>query len=175
MNTRAKALLLFSLLLLCTVAGQTPPRKTKFEQKRAALLRRIQSIQRILTQNRHDKKVSTGQLAAINRQIEANTRLIQTIGQEIRTLNQAIQQKQHAIDTLGKDLAQLKKEYAAMVYLGTKTLQDIHTLMFIFAAPSFQALVQRLRYVKQYAQMRQQHFQEIDKVVRALQLFVAAG
>lgn len=166
---RSKRFLISIMLLLWAVGGQAKPRKTKFERERAALLRRIQNIQRVLAQNVREKKVSIGQLAAINRQIEANARLIQNISQEVRSLNQEIQQKQRAIDTLKQELVQLKKEYAAMVYVGTKTLQDIHTLMFIFAAPSFQMLVQRLRCVKHYTHMRQQHFQEIDKVVRALQ------
>ncbi len=161
---KSNPILLTLTLLLCTAGKQA-----QFEQERAALLLRIQNIQRILAQTAQRKQASTGRLTALNRQIETNTRLIHTIGREIRLLNQEIQQKQRAITTLGQDLTQLKKEYAAMVYVGTKALQDIHSLMFIFAAPSFQALVQRLRYVKQYASIRQQHFREIGKVMLTLQ------
>jgi septal ring factor EnvC (AmiA/AmiB activator) len=56
-----------------------------------------------------------------------------------------------------------------MVCVGAKTLHDIHILMFIFEAPSFHNLVQRLRYVKQYARIRKKHCLEIKKTEVLLQ------
>jgi septal ring factor EnvC (AmiA/AmiB activator) len=163
------------LLLLCAGTTHAQPNKTQFEKERQVLLQRIQNIQRVLTQTLHKKKDSTGRLEALNRQIESDAMLIQTISQEMLILNQEIQKKQQDIATLEQELAQLKKEYAAMVYVGAKAMHDIHTLMFIFAAPSFQKLVQRLRYVRQYTRIRQTHFNEIGKVVALLQTQKAAA
>ncbi len=164
-----------ALLLLWSGGLQAQPSTTQFEKERAILLQRIQNIQRILAQTIFKKKSSTGQLEAINRQTESNAMLLRAISQEMSVINQEIRQKQQAIATLEQELTQLKKEYAAMVYVGAKSMHDIHTLMFIFAAPSFQKLVQRLRYVKQYASIRQKHFQEIGKVVALLQKQKAAA
>lgn len=110
-----------------------------------------------------------GQLNALTTQIESNALLIQSINQVLEASNQEIQQTQKAIETLIQDLTQLQKEYAAMVYIGAKTLHDIHPLMFIFSTTSFHNLVQRLRYVKQYARIRQKHFLEIKKTKASLQ------
>jgi len=56
-----------------------------------------------------------------------------------------------------------------MLYLGAKAMRDVNVLVFIFSAASFQELLQRLRYVKQYAKVRKKHFQEIKKVKARLQ------
>ena len=157
------------MLLLWGLPAQARPSKIQFKQERRALLQKIKSIKQILARAEVKKKVSTGQLAAINKQIEANDLLIQSISHEVSVINQQLTQQLRTIAMLEKDLAQLKKEYATMVCLGAKAMNDINTLVFIFSATSFQELVQRLRSVKQYAKIRQKHFYEIKKVRTLLQ------
>lgn len=157
------------VLLLWSLPAQAQSSRTQFEQERKALLQKIKNIRQILAQTEAKKKVSTGQLAAINKQIEANDLLIQSISHEVRVINQQLAQQLRTIAILEKDLAQLKKEYATMIYLGAKARNDINALVFIFSATSFQELVQRLRSVKQYAKICQKHFYEIKKVRTALQ------
>lgn len=156
-------------LLLWGLPIQAQPSKAQFEQERMALLQKIKGIKQILTQIEAKKKVSIGRLTAMDKQIEANNLLIRSITQEIEAINQELAQQLCTIATLEQDLGQLKKEYAAMIYLGAKAMHDINALIFIFSAASFQELVQRLQYVKQYARVRQKHFQEIKKVRRILQ------
>ena len=143
---------------------------TQFEAERTVLLQRIKTIQEILRKTETQKKESTSQLNALNTQIETNTLLIQSVNQELKAINQEIQQKQRESAILTKDLTQLQKEYAAMVCVGAKALHDIHELMFIFSAPSFHHLVQRLRYVKQYTRIRNRHYREIKKTRASLQV-----
>jgi murein hydrolase activator len=154
--------------IICTAAVQ--PSKTQFEADRTVLLQRIKTIQQILQKTETKKKEGLGQLNALNTQIESNALLVQAIGRELRAINQESQQRQKVVARLAKDLEQLQKEYAAMVYVGSKALHDIHTLMFIFSASSFHNLVQRLRYVKQYARIRQKHFLEINRAKTLLQV-----
>ncbi|MEM7055560.1 MAG: peptidoglycan DD-metalloendopeptidase family protein [Bacteroidota bacterium] len=157
------------LLFLWGLTVQAQPSKTQFEQERKTLLQKIKSIKQILAQTAAKKKATTGQLTAINQQIEANDLLIQSISHEVRVINQQLAQQLCTIAMLERVLAQLKKEYAAMIYLGAKVINDIHTLLFIFSATSFQELVQRLRSVKQYAKIRQKHFYQIKRMSTRLQ------
>lgn len=157
------------LVAVCWLTTAAQPSQSQFEKERAVLLQRIQDIQKILQQTATQRQAGMGQLKALNGQIESNALLLQTIGREIKLLNQALAKTQRAMANLAQDLAQLKKEYAAMVYVGAKAQHDIHQLMFLFAAPSFHALVQRLRHVKQYARTRQRHFHEIEKIKATLQ------
>jgi murein hydrolase activator len=154
--------------IMCTAA--VSPSKTRFEADRTVLLQRIKTIQQILQKTETKEKEGIGRLNALNTQIESNALLVQAISQELRAINQEIQQRQEVVTNLAKDLEQLQKEYAAMVYVGSKALHDIHALMFIFSASSFHSLVQRLRYVKQYARIRQKHFREINRAKALLQV-----
>lgn len=156
------------LVVLWLTAGG-PPSKSQFEADRSVLLKRIKNIEQILRQTATKKKAGMGQLKALNGQVKSNALLIQTLSQELKATEHSIQKKQLAIAALVQDLDQLKQEYATMVYIGAKSLRDIHQLMFLFAAPSFQQLVQRLRHIKQYARTQHQHFLEIEKVKAALQ------
>lgn len=147
---------------------QAQPKKSKFQQELNDLVKRIDNIKVILQQTESKKQVSIGQLIAINKQVETNHALIKSLNQELETINQQLAQQLHKLTQLEKELAQLKKEYANMTYLGAKTMHDIHVLVFIFLADSFQEILQRLSALKQYAKLRQKHFQGIQNIRVAL-------
>lgn len=161
--------ILFSVLLLSGITALAQPSKTQLEKERSALLQRIKTIQQIVKQTERQQKESIGQLEALNAQIASNSLLIQVTSQELTAIGQEIKQRQRTIINLEKDLAQLQKEYAAMVYVGTKALYNMHTLVFIFSPSSFYDLLYRLRCVKQYVRIRQQHCLEIGKTKALLQ------
>jgi len=154
--------------LLVGIPMQGKSTKSQFEQERAILLQRIKSVKQILHQKEAKKKISVGQLTAINEQIATNHLLLQSLNKELEAINKQLDQQLQAIVSLSKELAQLKKEYATMLYLGVQHMHDIHILTFIFSATSFQALVQRLSAIKQYAKLRQKHLQAIKKIQSAL-------
>lgn len=162
--------LLTLMLLLSTLPILALSKKTQFEQKRRDLLQRIKNIQQILVQIETKKKVSVGQLTAIDKQIEANNLFIQAITQEIAAIDKQLVQQLGTIATLEQSFEQLKKEYAAMIYIGAKAMHDIKALVFILSANSFQELVYRLRYAKQYAIVRKKNLQSIrraqEKILR---------
>lgn len=151
------------IMIACRLLAVAQPSRTQFEAERTLLLQRIKDIQQILQQTASQKEAGMGHLKALNKQIESNMLLIQALSQEIQIINQEIETKQQAIAVLEKDLTQLKREYATMVYVGAKSLHSIHQLMFVFAASSFHKLAQKLRYIKQYARTRHQHFLAIEK------------
>lgn len=158
------------ILLLWGLTVQVQPSKTQFEQERKILLQKIKSIKQVLAKTAAKKKATTGQLVAMNQQIEANDLLIQSISHEVSVINQQLTQQLCTIAMLESVSAQLKKEYAAMIYLGAKAMNDINELLFVFSATSFQELVQRLRSVKQYAKIRQKHFDQIKRTSIGLQV-----
>jgi septal ring factor EnvC (AmiA/AmiB activator) len=160
---------IFFILLLITLLPKAQASKAKFEQERKVLLQKIKSIKKILHQTEAKKKVSTGQLTAITKQIETNHLLIQSLNQEVEGINQELAQQVYQIARLEKELAQLKKEYASMTYLGAKTMHNIHILAFIFSSNSFQELFQKLSAIKQYAKIRQKHFKEIKSICTTLE------
>lgn len=161
----------YLLLLVCVVSvAANSPDKSQFEQERKELLQRIRTINQILQQTTSKKKANTGQLTALNKKIETNNLLIGSLSQEIRSTNQQLDKQTQKIQTLQAELVQLKKEYGKILFLGSKSMQNINALVFIFSADTFHALLQRLRATKQYVKIRREHFGEIKKVDSQLQV-----
>ena len=55
---------------------------------------------------------------------------------------------------LQEDLAKLKKEYASMLFAAQKANNSTTRLTFLFSANSFEQMVMRLRYMRQYGEKR---------------------
>ena len=140
-----------------------PPIKSKFEQDRKNLLQKIKTINQILAQTQSKKHNNIGQLTAFNKKIEANDLLIASLSKEVGYINQDLKLQVKKSENLQMELIQLKKEYANILFVGTKSMRDINILVFIFSADSFQTLLQRLRATKQYTKLRKTHFEEIIK------------
>lgn len=143
--------------------------KDQFAQDRKVLLQRIKTINQILQQTSSKKEINTGQLTAINKKLESNKLLIGSLTKEIKLVNAQMVQKEQKIQTLQEELRHLKDEYAKILFWGSKSMQHINVLVFIFSADTFHMLVQKLRITKEYVKIRKQHFTQIQKMQAQLQ------
>ncbi len=143
--------------------------KDQFSKDRKVLLQRIKTINQILQQTTSKKALNTGQLTAINKKIESNEQLIGSLSKELQVVNAQMAQKEHKIQTLQAELIQLEEEYAKILFWGSKSMQHINVLVFIFSADTFQVLLQKLSITKEYVKLRKQHFAQIKKTELQLQ------
>ncbi|WP_176454290.1 murein hydrolase activator EnvC [Siphonobacter sp. BAB-5385] len=65
---------------------------------------------------------------------------------------------------LARDLKNLKREYASMVYAASKTANTYNKLSFLFSANSFNSLVMRYQYLRQYTEARETQARHIEQV-----------
>ncbi|HHL52155.1 MAG TPA: peptidase M23, partial [Flammeovirgaceae bacterium] len=157
-----------SLLLLAAPALAQQKTKEQLQKERAENLRKIKEAEATLKQTSSRKKASVGQLNAINYQIKTRQKVINSLAEEINLLNQDIAENQEIINALNEDLEALKKEYAAMVYAAYKASNSRDKLMFLFAAESFNQLLRRLDYLKQYSKARKTQVDQIQAVQQML-------
>ena len=158
------------LLLLATLAAPTLAQKTKsqLEQEKKENLRRIAEAEKILTETSTQKKATLGQLQALNQQINARESLILSIGSEVRLLDAEISDLAAVVNALQNDLKALKEEYAAQIYSSYKANRGNSKLMFLFSAKNFNQLLQRLKYLEQYAEARRIQAEQIEVVAKEL-------
>lgn len=142
--------------------------KTQLEQEKRENLKRIAEAEKILTDTERERKVTLGQLQAINQQISAREGLINSLNEEIGLLDGEIQTLSIVVNALQADLKHLKEEYARMIYAGYKTSRGYGTLTFLFSAKTFNQLFMRLKYLEQYAEARKNQAQQIEEVSREL-------
>lgn len=152
------------LFCLWTFPSFAQKSKVQLQKEKQRNLEKIKETEKILTETATQKKNTLGQLAALNRRIEQQESLIKSIKEEISLLDGDISENNQIIDALERDVANLKEEYAAMLFAAQKASGKIDKLTFIFSATSFDQLLMRLKYMEQYSKSRKEQAEAIAKV-----------
>ncbi|MEP1096294.1 MAG: peptidoglycan DD-metalloendopeptidase family protein [Cyclobacteriaceae bacterium] len=158
------------LILLLLVPNISSAQKTKsqLESEKKENLKRIAEAERILEETASQKEVTLGQLQALNQQIRARQSLINSIASEIKILDGEISDLSIVVTALQSDLKNLKQEYADQIYASYKSNKGNSRLTFLFSAKSFNQLIQRMKYMEQYADARRLQAEQIDEVTKEL-------
>lgn len=146
------------LLVALSIPGlaQKPKTKAQLQKEKQQNLEKIKEVEKILSETSSQKKNTLGELSAVKQRIHAQETLIGSIKNEIRYLDNDIDENNEFIRALQDDLKKLKKEYASMLYAAQKANNSATRLTFLFSAESFQQLVMRMQYMKQYSEKRKQ-------------------
>jgi septal ring factor EnvC (AmiA/AmiB activator) len=148
-----------------TTSGRRSRTRTKskeqLERERQANLTRIQEAGKVLTQTTQKKEATLGQLNVIKEKLTVKKGQIQHISTQLQGIETNVHQTVKQVLTTQQQLANLKAEYARLMYAASKTSSGFNQLMFLFAAESFNQFVLRLRYVRQYTEERQKQAQRI--------------
>ncbi|WP_113664052.1 murein hydrolase activator EnvC family protein [Pedobacter nanyangensis] len=147
-----KALLL--VVSLCFCANAFAQSSKELKRKKEALQRDIELAQRNLNKASSGKKLTLGQINAIKAQIRLRQEKISTINSEMKTLDQQISENTNKVYNLKGRLADLKKEYAAMIRFAQRNKNAYDKMMFIFAAKDFNQAYKRIKYLQQFGQYR---------------------
>lgn len=160
-----KRLLLLILFLACwvSVSGQNKT-KGELQKEKQRSVERIREVEKILNETTAKKKNTLGELSALNQRIIEQQKLISSIRKEISLLNGEIRENNGIIQVLDDDLAELKEEYAAMLFAAQKASNSTTRLTFLFSSESFDQLVMRLRYMEQYSETRKLQAELISQV-----------
>lgn len=153
--TAGKSLLTLAILV-CIIFSADAQKKTKaqLQKERQQNLQKIKEVERILSETNAKKKNTLGELTALNQRIREQEKLIGSIKNEINFLENDIAENNDFIGALQDDLNKLKAEYAAMLFAAQKANNSATRLTFLFSASSFEQLMMRLRYMRQYSEKR---------------------
>ncbi|MEO9483473.1 MAG: peptidoglycan DD-metalloendopeptidase family protein [Ekhidna sp.] len=161
-------ILFFFAFLLLDFDAFSQKTKSQLELEKKENLRKIAEAERILNETADEKKVTLGQLRALNQQINARASLIRSIGSEITILDNEITDLRIVVSSLQEDLKHLKEEYAEQIYSSYKANKGNSRLMFLFSASDFNQLLQRLKYLEQYSDARRLQAEQIEVVTKEL-------
>jgi septal ring factor EnvC (AmiA/AmiB activator) len=153
---RTKFFLSILFLFSFSLAALAQQSKEDLEKKRDDLMKEIELLQKELNQTKSSKSANLTQLATLQKKIKAREKVINSYNAEIGQLNRDISNKAAAVRSLDKDLDELKKNYANMVYYAYKHRSAYDHLIFLFSAQSFNDAFQRLKYIKRYNAYRRQ-------------------
>lgn len=142
----------------------TRQNRTQLEAEKRRNQERISEINQVLDKTTTEKKASLTELKALNSKIETKSRQIELLSEDLDLLNVEMKELNVVTGKLTKDLQSLKKEYASMIYAASKTTNTYSKLSFLFSANSFNSLVMRYQYLRQYTEAREMQVRHIEEV-----------
>jgi murein hydrolase activator len=161
---------LLLLLLTFGFGGAALAQKTRqqLEKEKRENQDKMKGIQQILNETSSQRKVSLGQLRALNQQVSTQKKQIDLLSDDLRLLDKELKTLEEARRKLDEDLAKLKKEYGQMIYEASKRTTYLNQLIFLFSAPTFNQLMLRYKYLKQYTDARQAQVKQMEEVQQQL-------
>lgn len=155
-----KVHILFSLVFLMSFAAFSQTRK-QLENQRKKYKSEIVKLNRLLFNEVKKEKNALEDLKDINQKIKVRNKLINTINLEAKVLSKEIKTNERKIEKLNKNLADLKADYAEMIYKSYKSKSQQSRAMFLLSSQNFYQAYKRLEYMKQYTQFRKKQGEEI--------------
>lgn len=159
-------LVLFLLLSLITTFPLLAQKRDRqaLEREKRKNIEQLNQLRAVLKKTASEKQVSIEQLNALTAQIEAQSKQINLLSDEIKLSEVEISELRKASQALNRDLDKLRAEYAQMIYTADKRRQQLNPMGFLFSSENFNQLVARIRYLKQYAKARQTQKQQMETV-----------
>jgi len=150
------------------LSAQTKKSREELEREKAAVQERLKEFDAILRKTTASKKSTIGELNAITKQFQTQTRLVNTLDREVKLINQEINETGSKISSLEAELIDLKAEYGRMIYNASKLNRGLSIVAFVFSSGNFNQLYARLMYLKQYTNSRKQQAIQIGKLSQEL-------
>jgi septal ring factor EnvC (AmiA/AmiB activator) len=161
---------LLCLLVFCIFSYSVAAQKTKsqLQKEKQQNLEKIKEVEKIIDETTTKKTNTIGELNALNERIRAQEKLVKSIKGEVNILDSEISENNDIIGALEVDVKKLKREYASMLFAAQKANNSTTRLTFLFSSKSFDQLIMRLRYMKQYGETRKLQAEQIAKVQEEL-------
>jgi septal ring factor EnvC (AmiA/AmiB activator) len=146
---------IFLFLVLITFASQALAQSSsELKRKKEAIQREIELLQKNLNRAASSKKLTLGEINALNAKIGLMQSKITVINSEIKNLDNQIHENKNNVHSLQDQLSELKKEYAAMIRFAQRNRNSYDKMMFIFASENFNQAYKRIKYLQQFGQYR---------------------
>ncbi len=156
---------LLVLILVCSgitfqwVFAQT--KKAELTSRRSELNDEIARTKQLIKEYQADQRNASAELSLLNEQIRLREELIHSINAEVGTIDNEIKTGEGRVVELEKSIQDLKSEYAKMIYNSYKQRSSYSKLAFILSSTDFFQAVKRVQLLKQYAENRKFHAQQM--------------
>lgn len=173
MSAWNKYLLLIATFLWCgATAFAQPINDLKLQKKK--LEEEISFAKQKLSELEQKRTLTLTELVTLKKQIQSREALIHNISRQIASYDNQINQGRGVIHSLERDIEQLRKEYARMIVYTYTNRNSYDNLLFVFSAKSFNDAYQRVKYLKEYSDFREQQAELIEKTLKTLEDEIAA-
>ena len=137
-------------------SGAALQNRQRLEKERADIQKEIEDVKQSLDKAHHNKQVTLGQLALLERRLRLRESSIQNINAQIDLIQQDMDNGSRNIRNLRQELDTLRAQYAEGVVFAYKIRNSVGTLSFIFSAANFNDALKRIEYLNLIRQEQEQ-------------------
>lgn len=160
-------MLITAFIIACACSASAQDIKALQDEIRRAE-QEIKINNELLNKTRKDQKLSESQLKLIRARIRNRQNIVNSLAKQISLINSDITTKNNTVSSLSDQLAQLKKEYADMLYTSYKNYKLNNFLVFLFASKDFNDATKRVAFMRRYNNMREKKAEKIDSLSKRL-------
>jgi len=157
---RLLSLIALSILFAASY-GQTNPKVAEMEQQRSKLEQAISESEQLLSTTQKDVEGQLAALSALTAQIKQQQQLVARLDADIRATDREIKRIEEQLVTLQTELDRRRDHYAHALRLMTTKNTFENRLMFLLSAESFNQMVRRMRYLREYSGFQQKQGEAI--------------
>ena len=157
---RLFCLILTSCLITLTY-GQTNPKVAEMESQRSKLEQEISASRQLLSSAEKDTESQLSALSALTAQIKKQQQLVNRLDADLRATDREIKSIEEQLVTLQTELERRREHYAHALRLMTAKNSFENRLMFLLSAESFNQMVRRMRYLREYSTFQQKQGEAI--------------
>lgn len=131
--------------------GQTNPKVREMKIQRSKIEQEISESERLLSTTKEDVDGQLAQLSALSAQIKRQKQYLDILDADLRIIDREIKDIEEQLKTLQIELERRRQHYAEALQLMTHKNSFENRLMFLLSAESFNQMVRRMRYLKEYS------------------------
>ena len=151
-------LVLFSAVC---VHAQTNPKVKEMESQRSKIEQEISESRKLLSLSQKDIDGQLAQLSALTAQIKKQKQFVDRLDADIRAIDREMTSIEAQLKTLQIELERRREHYAQALRLMTHKNTFENRLMFLLSAESFNQMVRRTRYLREYSGFQQKQGEEL--------------
>jgi len=148
--------------------------KKEIEKRIENTKKEIELTSKLIKETELSKKLSYSKLELITRKIELRKEFISDLGVQITILNTQLLNTQFQVNSLSKEIASIKAEYAKIIYYEYINRNAYDRLMFILASENFNQAYKRLKYLQFYTEYRRFQVAQIISKTKQLNQVIAS-
>ena len=140
------------LMVSCTLSAQSVK---ELERQQKQLKQEIEQTNKMLKQTQSSKTATVNKLNLINQNLKTQKKLVANINSEVNALDREMASLTNRKNQLLTEEEQLRQQYAALIRETHYAQLQQSPLLFLLRADSFQQLVRRIRYMMEFASLKQ--------------------
>ena len=157
--------IMFFVFYTC-LKGQT---KAELEEQRKKTLDEIAYVDNLLKTTAKEKTESMSAIKIIGKKLGLRESVIRVMGKEISLLSERIELNALAIEIMGKDMVELKNDYAKAVINSYRSQKGNPELVYILSAKDFNQGYKRLKYLQQITKFRRRESEIILELKKQIE------